>query len=201
MLVERIADAPVPGDIAIDRVDGWRSDAQPFTTFAPHYLNARSKLRRTFASGDRPVDLFVAYYNGQLHNGSLITYDNDVVLVTDKVWGSVGQRAATVRVGDRDLSVVENEIKGDSERGHERLLTWSWYWINGRVTTSKYVAKAWTAIDKLLGRGDDSAVIVLTTPIRDQSIPDARRALESFAAAVEPQVESRLAAVHDQARK
>ncbi len=200
-VLERLADAPRPGPIAIDRVAGWRADAPPFTTFAPHYLHARSQESRTFASGDREVNLFVAYYSGQLDNGLLVTYENDVVIVYDKRWGSVAQRSTTVPVGGRDLAVVENEIKGVGSTARERLLTWRWYWINGRPTTSKYLAKAWNAIDKLTGRGDDSAVIVLTTPIGSGGREAAEATLAAFARDAEPTIAARLAAIHDEARR
>ncbi len=200
--LERIADAPEPGAIAIDRIDGWQAGAPAFTTFVPHYLHARSKETRTFASGDREVNLFVAYYSGQLDNGLLVTYENDVVIVYDKVWGSVGQQPRVVPLDGGRLDVVQNEIKGAGAAARERLLTWRWYWINGRLTTNKYVAKAWNAIDKLTGRGDDSAVVVLTTPIPDGT--DRARAeatLEAFARASAPAITARLAAIHDEARR
>jgi exosortase A len=200
-LLEKIADAPRPGAIAIDHIDGWGANAPAFTTFVPHYVHARSTSNQTFSSGDRNVGLFVAYYSGQLDNGLLVTYENDVVLVIDKVWGAVAERSRVVPIGGRELKVVENEIKGDATTGSDRLLTWRWYWINGRLTTSKYLAKAYNAIDKLTGRGDDSAVVVLTTPIRSQTDKEAEATLAAFAAAAEPQITARLAAIHDQARR
>ena len=55
-------------------------------------------------------------------------------------------------------------------RGSDRhLVAWQWYWIDGRLTTSDYVAKVYLAVAKLLGRGDDSAVVVLFTPKLDRS--------------------------------
>ena len=198
--LERIANAPRPGSIAIDHVAGWQAGAPPFTDFVPHYIHARSTSNTTFASDGREVGLFVAYYNGQLDNGSLVTYENDVVLVADKVWGSVEQSNRVVPIDGRPLAVVQNVVKRDAS-GNDRLLTWRWYWINGRLTTSKYLAKAYNAIDKMTGRGDDSAVVVLTTPIREPSDRDAEAALAAFAAAAEPTITARLAAIHDEARR
>ncbi len=197
-LLESMADAPHPGTMTLSPVDGWTADARPFTTFAPHYVHARSRYTGTFGSNDREVNLFVGYYSGQMNNGLMVTYENDVVLVTDKVWGSVAERKRTV---DDGLTVVDNEIKGDPGTGEERLLTWRWYWINGRLTTSKVLAKGYNAIDKLTGRGDDSAVIVLTTPVSSRPLADAQQTLEAFAQASAPRIAATLAAVHDQARR
>ena len=197
-VLERIANAPKPVPFAIDRVDGWEA-VPAFTGFVPHYLHSRSSSNQAFSAGGREVALFVGYYSGQRDNGLLVTYDNDVVLVTDKVWGAVAEKKRDVAIGGRDLSVVENVIKGNPRAVEERFLTWRWYWINGRLTTSKYAAKAFNAIDKLTGRGDDSAVIVLTTPLGNDG--DAEAALRAFATAAEPQIAARLAAIHEQARQ
>ncbi len=199
--LERVADAPHPGAIALERVDGWTAGAPAFSSFAPHYQHPRSLLNETFESDRGKVALFVAYYSGQLSNGKLVTFDNDVVVVSDKVWGAVAQRATNANVAGHPLSVVETEIKGETGHGEERLLAWRWYWINGRLTTSNYLAKAWNALDKLTGRGDDSAVIVVTTSMAGQSDAQARAALQSFAEAAEPQIAARLAAIHQQARQ
>ena len=45
-----------------------------------------------------------------------------------------------------------------------RLVVWQWYWINGKLTASDIEAKLLTAISRLRGRGDDSAVIMLYAP-------------------------------------
>ena len=198
--LEGLADRAHPGAIAIDRIDGWQS-TEAFTSFAPHYLSARSSETVTLESNGRKVALFVAYYSGQLTNGKLVTYDNDVVLVADKVWGSIARRSRTVTAGGAPLPVVENEVKGDTAAGHERLLTWRWYWINGRLTTNDYLAKAYNAFDKLTGRGDDSAVIVVTTPMDAPADAKAVSTLEAFVAAAEPRITARLAALREQARQ
>lgn len=154
-----------------------------------------------FVSGDRKVSLFVGYYSGQLSNGALVTYGNEVVVVSDKLWGSIAQSARTVTAGGEPLAVVESTIKAETALGNERLLTWRWYWINGRLTTSNYLAKAYNALDKLTGRGDDSAVIVVTTPMDAPSDTRAEATLEAFVSAAQPQITARLAAIREQARQ
>jgi exosortase A len=200
-LLERMADAPHPGSIAIDHIDGWRNDASSFTSFTPHFDSSRSASNQAFLRDGQVVLLYMAYYSGQMSNGLLITGSNDVVRVGDKVWGAINQEQRNVPVAGQNLAVVRIESKGDTVRGHERLLSWSWYWVNGRLTTSRVLAKAYTALDKLTGRGDDSAVIVLTTAIEGESTHQAEATLAAFAAAAQPQIAARLAAVHDQARQ
>jgi exosortase A len=199
--VESIANAHTPGPIAIETIDGWTPSTTRFTAFVPHYRSARSTENAAFVADGRAVQLFSGYYSGQHDHGALVTYSNGVVIVNDPVWGLVSQRTNVASVAGRQLSVVESEVRGETALGSERLLTWSWYWINGRFTSNDYVAKAYNAFDKVTGRGDDSAVVVLSTPIGAGNVADARATLERFAAAALPTIENRLNAVHDEARR
>jgi EpsI family protein len=55
-------------------------------------------------------------------------------------------------------------------------------WIGGRYTTSNVTGKLYQAQAKLLGRGDDSALVVVAAPAGDR--PEAARAdLRAFVAA------------------
>ena len=162
---------------------------------------ARATTRETFKAGDSKVALFVAYYSGQLKNGTLITYENQVVLVSDKVWGTLAQKQRLVDAGGRSISLVESKIRGQVDESTESLLVWKWYWINGRVTDNDYVAKALTAFDKLTGRGDDSAVVVVSTPLVADHETDAEARLAAFVKAAGPVIAERLAGLRDQSRR
>ena len=74
-----------------------------------------------------------------------------------------------------------------------RLRVWQLYWIGGRWTTSDVRAKLWQALDVLLGRGDDGAVVLLATP----ADTDADAVLEKFARARLPAIGAALAAARD----
>ena len=50
-----------------------------------------------------------------------------------------------------------------SERRGQKLRVWKFYWVGGWFTSNDYLAKAWTALLRLAGKGDDSAVIILYT--------------------------------------
>ena len=199
--LDAVSDRSDPGALAIEKVNGWTSGAPHFTTWTPHYLRARATTQETFEAGDRKVALFVAYYSGQLKNGTLVTYENQVVLVSDKVWGTLARRERAVEAGGRSFSVVESKVRGQVDARDEELLVWKWYWINGRVTDNDYVAKALTAFDKLTGRGDDSAVIVVSTPFLPDHEADTEAALAAFVKAAWPVIGERLARVRDQSRR
>lgn len=89
--------------------------------------------------------------------------------------------------GSREISVVAEPFtigtaelrKGLSVTGAQesRILVWHWYWINGRMTSNAYLAKLYLVQSRLLGQGDDSAMIALYAPLDGQ---DAEAALGSF---------------------
>jgi len=67
------------------------------------------------------------------------------------------------------------------------LTAWQWYWINGKVTTSDFEAKLLTALARITGHGDDSAVIVLYSP--QEYAPET---LPAFAKAIGPELARQL---------
>jgi EpsI family protein len=64
---------------------------------------------------------------------------------------------------------------------NDRLTVWQIYWINGTLTSSDYLAKVYSAVQRLTGRGDNSAAIVIYTPKEQAGGGDA--VLEAFLAA------------------
>ena len=79
-----------------------------------------------------------------------------------------------------------------AQNAQPRLLVWQVYWINGRLTASDAWAKVHGALSRLLGRGDDGAVILLYTP--DDPQGGAAQRLDAFArdhwAALQSQLET-----------
>jgi EpsI family protein len=86
-----------------------------------------------------------------------------------------------VAVANEALAPVESRLQAQSER----LLVWSWYWVDGTRTTSRYRAKLLQLRSQLQGRGDDAAVVVLYTPL-DATPSAAVATLQSYAAAALP---------------
>ena len=46
-----------------------------------------------------------------------------------------------------------------------RLRVWQVYWVGGHFTASDFRAKLLLALDRLLGRGDDGAVVLISTVV------------------------------------
>jgi exosortase A len=167
-----------PGWVAADsRVIGWR----------PAFANPTAELRTEFVQGERRVGVFIGYYRQQDYEHKLVSSTNTLVLSTDPDWAGVASGSRSASVGEQSLAVRTAELRGASG---QRLAVWQWYWLNGRLTTSDYVAKVWTAFGRLMGQGDDSAVVILYAP--NDSPGGGEAALEAFAKAAGTTIEAAL---------
>ena len=73
------------------------------------------------------------------------------------------------------------ELRGAPVTGavkDDRLVIWQIYWINGTLTASDVLAKAYAAGYSLIGKGDDSAVILVYAPKGDAG--QGEKVLEDF---------------------
>lgn len=146
---------------AVMATAGWKPAAELKPVWTPSYTGDYKSLHQWFTKEEQIVGLYVALYSNQTQGNELIGSQNALVKPNDNIWvkTSEGQRSA-----DWDgaaLSVRTAEIVG----GPARRLARSWYWVDGRFTSSDTMAKVMLAIAKVTLRPDHSAVIVIYTPI------------------------------------
>jgi len=175
---------------AVEGTNGWAPQARPIAPWQPGFRNPTFERHDTFAKDGRVVGLYIGYYRHQSQESELVTSGNQLVSSVDKFWhvGATGTREAAL--GGGPVSVVQEELVGQGAR----LQAWRWYWINGRVTSSDYVAKLYTALDRLTGRGDDSAVVIVYAPMTDARDAQAGTTLGAFVSDMAPAIGARLEA-------
>jgi exosortase A len=184
-VLERATDfrAPILGQLKGEK--GWTKTAGAAVNWLPNFDGWRALERAAFAKNGAAVGIFVGYYRSQSQGMELVSSANQFVATTDRTWNLVGRGSRDVPLDDGELAVLTGEIRS----ANQRIVAWQWYWVDGKWTTSDYVAKAWLAWAVLLGRGDDSAVVVIHTA----QAPDGRSAeavLESFVRDMLPAVEA-----------
>ena len=167
---------------------GWAPVPQ-FTTWTPAYENASSVTHATFDNGSGPVGVYVSFYRNQSYGRKLITSTNTLVASSDKIWSAVSRSSFPTALDSPPLVVIKTDILSKEGSNESRFIVWHWYWINGRLTTNDIEAKWLTALSRLRGQGDDSAVVMLFTPADNSA-----ERLRSFAAATGPQIHQLLAA-------
>lgn len=162
------AGLPTPTLLASEELaSGWVKVAGQPTLWQPFFQNPSIQLHTHYRNAGSTVGLYVGYYRNQNADRKLVSSDNVLVRSNDPQWAQVARGNHTVQLSSAPLALRTAELRGSfvpGQSGAERLTVWQFYWINGALTASDTLAKAYTAFYSLLGRGDDSAVIIVYAP-------------------------------------
>lgn len=162
----------------------WQAVHPGVADFKPAFQNPSAEMNNSYASQGRTVGLYLGYYRHQDYSRKLVSSNNVLVASKDHQWAQVPSSSHAVTMGDKPISVRTAELRGAAlaaQGNPSRLVVWQVYWINGNLTSSDYLAKASSAFYRLIGRGDDSAVIIVYTP--KVQAGGAEAVLESFLSA------------------
>ena len=166
-----------PAALAAD----WRVVDAGMAVFKPRFQNPSAEINHSYVSQDRTVGLYLGYYRHQDYSRKLVSSNNVLVASGDAQWAQVATASRDVMLGGKPVTLRTAELRAAALAGHanaSRLAVWQVYWINGSLTSSDYLAKVYSAFYQLMGRRDDSAVIVVYAP-KDQA-GNNQVALESF---------------------
>lgn len=166
---------PIPGGAS-----GWTRVDTALTSWRPRYSGAAASRFVVYRKGEQQVGVYLGFYRHQHRGAELVTSTNIMVVQKHPVWANLGEE----RVGN----LRETKLRS----ADQRLLVWDWYWISGAQLANPYVAKLYLARDRLLGRGDDAAAVILATPY-DERLDPARETLRQFTAEMLPSIDAALA--------
>jgi len=188
---------PVPELALPAELGTWSVASDPVTTWQPAYSNAIAVATRSYRSGQVAVGLRVAYYRDQGYDRKLVTSSNNLVDVeAHGDWAQTASGATAVPLGGGELALRTAELRGSPELGNsaaQRLVVWTVYWIGGHYTTSDARARITLAFNRLLGRGDDAAVLFFYTPLpRDGGAVAVEAELGGFVQAALPALDAML---------
>ena len=145
---------------------GWALQPSTEEDFKPAFQNPSAEVRGRYVAPSGTVGLYLGYYQAQNYQHKLVSSDNVLLLSKDPHWVQVASAPRDGVWGAQTVSVRTAQLRprpSATLRNDPGLLVWQIYWINGRLTASDYQAKALIALNRLMGRGDASAVIVLHT--------------------------------------
>ena len=157
---------PVARVAPTDLSAGWFAVQDGQEGFRPAFQNPSAEINRRYVNDGRTVGMYLGYYRSQDYERKLVTSSNVLVVSGDKKWAQVAGGRHVVAMPDQAVTVRTAELRGAALGVHtnlDRLVAWQTYWINGTLTSSDYLAKVYGALYRLIGRGDDSAVIILYT--------------------------------------
>jgi len=166
---------------------GWAREAAP-AGWRPEYQGAAASAFAHYRKDGRTVALYLARYRHQRQGAELVGSQNSIAGAESAGWLAVGEAARSEPLGPTRLELRQTRLRA----GAQRLLVWDWYRVAGRDLSSPYVSKALLARDKLLGRGDDAAAVVIAAGYAERS-DEAEEALRQFARAMLPSIHASLA--------
>ena len=176
---------------------GWQPSPQPWVDWAPEFQNPSVTLNQTFVKNGAEVGLFVGYYRHQSIERKLVSSSNELVRTSNKDWAQVSRGSLQLSLADQTvLRLNTAELRGSGSLdalGQHRLVVWHLYWVNGTWTNSDMLAKAYGALYRLMGRGDDGAV--LTFYAEKGAAENGQAALASFVRENLPLIEAQLSRV------
>ena len=184
--IAAIVSLPVIGRWAIERqhspgapllvvpttlLGGWQSAGSNAIEFNPGFKNPSAETNSAYNKAGQAVGVYLGYYQDQNYGSKLVSSDNVLIASKDSRWTRVSSGTQSILFGDQRATVRTAELatlplSGPDQSG--RLTAWQIYWIDGTLTSSDYLAKTYGAIDRLVGRGDHSAVIIVYT-VKNQS--------------------------------
>jgi EpsI family protein len=157
--------------LAAPALPRWTWQAEPLVSWQPHFSGAAAAVHGRYApeSGGPAVGLYVGYYRDQRYGRQLVTSVNQLSDdEADRGWSQTARGQAQLDTPSGPLPWRTAELRGQalgevSGGGGQapRLRVWQVYWINGRPFTSDWQAKLYGAWQRLLGQGDDAAVVLV----------------------------------------
>jgi exosortase A len=154
-------------------VQGWtasppESGADRWTpNFATANVVAEGAFNAAGAGGGR-VQAWVGFYRDQNYGRKLVTSTNGLVDPSGTgAWSQVSSGVIAAPGPGRQPKVWRTAVlRGANDPAvlqAPRLRVWQAYWVDGALQTSDARVKLRLALNRLLGRGDDGAVILLST--------------------------------------
>ncbi len=155
----------------------WILQAGKTPDWTPAFTGAAAQFNRFYVAADgQTVGLYVAYYRHQDYASKLVSSTNRVVTLHNPDWSAIESGARSIDVDGRRHLFETTLLRGAGHisRGtNRRLLVWKTYWIDGTLTANEGWAKVRIAVERLLGRGDDAAVVLMYRDVDGNSVDDA----------------------------
>ena len=190
--LEGAGSAPAPVLAAPAVPASWTETAGGLTDWTPRYVGVPTQSHSTYAHEGVSVGLYIGYYRDQADGRKLISSENALVTSDDRKWTMLGSGNARSEVASGPAEIRETVLK---RVDGFRLVTWQWYWVDGKMTASDVVAKLYALQARLAGRGDDGAVVIVST--RADTPRAARAALEPFVRDAGPAIDVALQRTRD----
>lgn len=171
-----MVEAPIrlPGAVA-----GWEGPEAISPTWRPGYHDADAELVGLYRDDDATVELHLLRYRNHGQGTKLISWRNEIQ-ASGSDSGSRPSHAGSKRLlgnNGRDRTLKETLLH---RAGRELRLVWHWYQVGNHVTTDPTEVKLLELQALLVGRGEGSFLVAISTAGDELTLDAARARLERF---------------------
>jgi exosortase A len=144
--------------------NGWQAATDANVAFKPAFQNTSAETNALYAKGGQTVGLYLGLYRNQNQERKMVSSSNALVGGNGTNWVQTASASREVQMAGKPHEVRTASLRaspGADSGNSGQLAVWQIYWVGGTLTSSDYLAKAYSAWYRLTGRGDDSAVLIL----------------------------------------
>jgi exosortase A len=164
----------------------WR-ETESFTTWKPTYQDANVEKQIFYTDGKYTIGVFIEYYLIEVQGHELINSENVLIPENHLIWKLLQERSTIINYKNNPFSIFEGTLKSIDQT----LITWRLNWVSGIYTTNDFQAEFLKALDKIIGKSNTQAAIILAIDPKDD-ISKAKAALFSFINVMLPSIEQSL---------
>ena len=185
--LEHDADRGTPALALPVTLAGGYAEVPQTSNWVPGWQDPSTIATRSYADRAEPaapaVSLWIGYYRDQGYARKLVSSSNllaegpaesgaaeaaGAAQQHTAVWAQTDAGATQVDTAAGPVAWRTAQLRGSIDPGANsapRLRAWQLYWVGGHLSTSDAEAKLRIAGNRLLGRGDDSAVVIVYTAL------------------------------------
>ncbi len=179
------------------RLGAWQQGGPLPSDWAPAYRDPSATQYVAYTRGNQTVAVWVGYYRDQSPPRELIASTNTLISPSSVTWTLVDSSTQLLAApaGQKAIVSTMRDTADPNVRARKRLKVLQFYWVGQRFTASPAQAKLLMALQRLRGRGDDSAALMIYAAVDPSGLTDA--ALGDFVAAHLPDLAASLQATAD----
>lgn len=149
-------------------VPPWKNTKITLSDWKPLFLHAAAQSHSSFenAAGEQ-VGLYINYYRQQNYKSKLVTSTNNLVTNKNRDWIILSRENKLISLNNTSFKVNSTILRSSNHNRIESnpsLHVWHFYWVNEKFTASDIQAKIQGALSRILGKGDDGAIIAIYVP-------------------------------------
>jgi exosortase A len=163
---------------------GWQAEPLAADDWSPRYLGAASQASTVYRRGPDAVMVWMGHYRAQSRGRKMLTSTNSLVESESRDWLVLSHDAVPLVVEQDKVTARSALLRSPADPNQvarKTLLVNQFYWVGGAITANDIEASLRMALRRLLGRGDDGAVIFFSAQV--PSGGNAQTVLSEFAAA------------------